>query len=184
MSDLAPHLKQTETLLWEGKPTFTHVLPGAFVFLRITGWVMFACFLFFLLIGIANLDEMDGALPIWITFLAISGSLWLIFSFFAPAYARRLNRATRFGVTETRAVILQGGRRLVRLSIGKTGKINRVGKDDGPWAVHFLFPAARRYRDADGHYRTTRPGPVGFTLLSAEDAVMAETALTAIRGKG
>ncbi|QDC07833.1 hypothetical protein FHY55_00595 [Oceanicola sp. D3] len=186
MSDgIEPHLKPNETLLWQGRPTFTRTLPGAYVFLRITGWVMFACFLFFLLIGLANLDEMEGGTLIWVIFLAISSGLWLIFSFFAPAYARAANRRTRYGVTKTRALILHGGHRLIRLSIGKSGKINRRGRDeDGPWAVYFFFPPARRYRDADGHYRTSRPGPVGFTGLSAEDAVMAETALTAIRGKG
>ncbi|SIO17659.1 hypothetical protein [Vannielia litorea] len=184
MSDLAPHLKQNETLLWEGKPAFTLALPGSYVILRIAGWVMFACFLLFLLLGLANLDEMEGAVGIWITFLVISGGLWIVFALIAPAHARAANRRTRYGVTRSRAIILFGGRQAMRFIVPKTGKIERRGSGEGPWAVYFHFPAVRRVRDADGRTRTVRPGPMGFTGLSAQDAALAETALAAIRGKG
>lgn len=183
MSGLESHLSPGETLLWEGRPAHVRRIGLAWRVIAIAGWVMFGCGVLVLLLGVANLDEMDGAMGLWIGYLVFSLALFAAFSIAGPIYARRANARVRYGVTGTRAVILQPTGGLLRSGIPAKGTIERRDEGRHGWAVLYAFPKPRQVRGRDGRWRTTRPAPIGFRGLTEADAKQAKTALAAIRGK-
>ncbi|MDF1871085.1 hypothetical protein [Vannielia sp.] len=185
MSDtaLTPHLLPGDRLTWQGKPTHTRALGKGFAIIRFVGWGMLACFALFLALGLANLDEMEGPFAPWLGVVLLSGGLFVAFALIAPAYARAANARTRYGVTRSRAMILQSGRDLKRFTIPKDGRITRVEGKDGAWSVLIQVPAHRTAQRSNTEH-SGPPNPIGFGGLSEADAIAAETALTAIRGKG
>ncbi|MBS8228385.1 hypothetical protein DYI42_19345 [Vannielia litorea] len=175
-------LNPGETLLCQSKPAVLR-LGGAYRVIAAFGWLSLLICAFFLAIGLANLDEMEGAFGIWITFVGLSAALFVAFALFAPFWGKRLARRVRYGVSEGRALILQGHGGMLRLKIAAKGKIERVDRGKHGWEVLFHYPKPRTVVDAKGQRRTIRPRPTGFHGLTEEDAKQAEAALAAIRGR-
>lgn len=182
MSGIEAHLAPGETLLWQGKPAHIR-LGGAYKVIAAFGWLSLLTFAFFLLIGLANMDEMEGAFGFWLTFLLLSATLFVVFALFAPYWGKRLARRVRYGVSESRALVLVGSGKLIRHRITAKGKIERHDRGKHGWDLIFHFPAPRTVQDASGQRRTIRPRPTGFHGLTGEEAKLAEAALHAIRGR-
>jgi len=181
MSGLKAHLSSDETLIWEGAPSGKAPNQKPHIILRIFSWIMLVCFAVFLLIGLANLDEMDGAFNIWIGFLVLTGGAWLFLGIFMPRFIRRSHARTRYGVTEHQAIILLGGRKLQRFEIPEDETFKHVEKA-GLQTIYFHFPLPVNQR-VNGQLIRVTPPANGFLALNAADMQAAEIALNSVRGK-
>ncbi|WP_368186245.1 hypothetical protein [Aestuariibius sp. HNIBRBA575] len=182
LPDLSGLLKPDETLIWQGAPTQTSKIKHGGAIFRIFGVVMLLCFLVVLLLGLNNLDEMDGAFGIWIGFLVISGTLAIVFRIVMPILGKRALMRTQYGVTKTRAVIAVGDI-AHRYPVAKSSKIEvNPSRKHGVQVVFIRF-RRRRVRTGPSETRIEGGGVRAFNFLSADDAQAAEKALKSIRGK-
>ena len=172
-------LRPDETLLWQGQPDPSGTGTRAVRMLRLAGYPMAVIFLFFLLIGWANRDEMDGAEGIMAFFLLASGGTALLFLVGIPALSRALLTSTRYAVTSERAVVVRGlGRtEVLRYPIGAKQALTTTGDADGLVSVLFAELGGRSlFWEADEAV-TVR---IGFDRLTPEAG---HAALVEIRGE-
>ncbi|WP_412062392.1 hypothetical protein [Rubrivirga sp. IMCC45206] len=191
MSDTAhPHdprhvLRPDETLLWQGQPDPSGTGTRAVRMVRRAGYLMAVLFVFFLLMGWANRDEMEGAGGILAVFLLASGGLAVGFVLGIPALSRALLRSTRYAVTNERAVVVRGlmGRtEVLRYPIGATQTITVANDTDGLVSVLFSRVGGRSSIERSSS-TTAFSMRVGFDRLTPAAGAAARAALDRIRGK-
>jgi hypothetical protein len=188
--DFSPCLDRNEKLTWQGKPTFIKRLDSAAKFLRIFGCFTFLIFLFFILMGLVNrqelMDEGGSGLFILTVFIAISLLCSLGFFFFFPWLTRRNLANTEYAVTNKRAIIKDGvGQVRIRsFPINGKSRLEHANTNKtGEHRVLFCFPVSRRIRQRSGRIIRTNPMPFGFARMTEIDAVNAATALMAIKDR-
>ncbi len=189
---LSPHqfVPKTETLLWEGRPSADLPRTGTEKLLRFAGFAMVACFVFFALIGWANRDEMDGAGGILVAFLVLAGGAAALFLWGIPVIGRAARAKTRYGVTDSRAIIVHGlgGRRITSIRVADGYDVRRHDVSADLTNVIFGDYSQRtQVRTPDPATQTLRGNirrMLQFEGLSPAEAHAAEAALLRIRGLG
>ncbi len=183
----AQFVPASETLLWEGRPASAMPATRVERALRLVGVLMLACFALVAAIGWANRDEMEGAAGFLIGFLVLTGGTAAFFLWGIQAVGRAARARTRYGVTDTQALIVHGlgGRRVTRIRPASDRKVHVTPLSPALSTVTFgVLKVRTRTRRAgsavDRNVDIDRP--LRFEGLEAVDATAAVAALRRIEG--
>ena len=179
--DPSHFLRRGETILWQGRPDPYGKGSRAVAYIRLWGYLMLGCFIFFLVISWANREELEGAIGILVTFLIISGGTSVAFLFVLPALSRRIIKSTRYAVAGHFAIIIRGvfGTEILRYPIPKTLKIQTNIDKEGRHSIIFAYSQGRV------NMATSRSAmALGFERLTPEAGDAARAALEQIKGQG
>ncbi len=178
-------LRAGEELLWEGRPDPGGQATGAVRYLGCVGYLMLAIFAFFLAMGWANRDELEGGETILLIFLLISGGTGIAFLFGVPALSRAILKSTRYAVAGHSALIIQGvfgNTEVLRYPLPVGQQVRTLTDKAGRETVVFAWVRANVGTTQPGHRRRVTKA-IGFERLTAEAGAAARGALEQIRGK-
>ncbi|ANV84182.1 hypothetical protein AWQ21_07205 [Picosynechococcus sp. PCC 7003] len=177
--DLSIFLEPQEKILWQGMPQAVGSSPWSLKIIQAFGYFGLFAFGFFLLIGLANWDEIGEALGIWLIFLGLSLAIAFTFLVVMPKVVRSSLKATHYIVTPTHAVIVQHlwQIQISRIPVPENEEIV-IYRDQNFQTVRFYHYDNRAANPENRVYRVYQ-----FERLTPHDAATAAKVLETIRGQ-